>query len=315
MSDSPPLDPPPQHLEWGAEALWEQLEPLLPGLSVEVLARCESTNTVLLERARRSGGRGDTPITGPGEFDPLIDSSHASRDAMPYGRRAGDTQPCLLVAESQTRGRGRLGRLWQSSAGASLTFSLGLPLQPRDWSGMSLAVGVALADALEPRAGGDVRIGLKWPNDLWLRDSTGGRKLGGVLIETVAVGSRRMVVVGVGLNVLPQATRDLSTGYACLQELMPNITAPAALRLVVRPLVEGLRLFERGGFAGFVDRFAARDLLLGQAVTTTAPEAPTGVAEGVADDGALRVRAGGQVHLLSSGEVSVRLDDAATSAE
>lgn len=310
MSDRLQPEPLQQHLEWGAEALWEQLEPLLPGLSVEVLARCESTNTALLERARHSGGRGDTPITGPGEFDPVVDRAQGARDTMPYGRRAGDTQPCLLVAESQTRGRGRLGRLWQSSAGASLTFSLGLPLQPRDWSGMSLAVGAVLADALEPLPGAEPRIGLKWPNDLWLRDATGGRKLGGVLIETVAVGSRRMVVVGVGLNVLPQSIRDLSSGYACLQELMPDITAPAALRTIARPLVEGLRMFERGGFAAFADRFAGRDLLFGQPITTTAPEAPVGIAEGVADDGSLRVRTGGQLHLLSSGEVSVRLGDA-----
>ena len=67
----------------------------------------------------------------------------------PFGRRAGDTQPCLLVAEHQTLGRGRQGRSWLAHAGASLTFSLGLPLAPRDWSGLSLAVGVALADALE----------------------------------------------------------------------------------------------------------------------------------------------------------------------
>ena len=67
-----------------------------------------------------------------------------------HGRRSMDTQPCLLVAEQQLRGRGRVGRSWQSRAGASLTFSLALPLSPVDWSGRSLAVGVALAGALEP---------------------------------------------------------------------------------------------------------------------------------------------------------------------
>jgi BirA family biotin operon repressor/biotin-[acetyl-CoA-carboxylase] ligase len=94
------------------------------------------------------------------------------------------------VAEHQTRGRGRLGRGWGRSAGASLTFSLSLPLAPRDWSGLSLAVGVALADALEPPLDGAVpRIGLKWPNDLWLDRRPGsGRKLGGVLIETAGRG-------------------------------------------------------------------------------------------------------------------------------
>ena len=52
--------------------------------------------------------------------------------------------PCLLVAERQTAGRGRLGRHWQSSVGDSLTFSFAVPMARPDWSGLSLAVGVAL---------------------------------------------------------------------------------------------------------------------------------------------------------------------------
>jgi BirA family biotin operon repressor/biotin-[acetyl-CoA-carboxylase] ligase len=154
-------------LRWDLEPLRRQLAPLLPGLSVEVLAQADSTNTRLLERART------------------------------------EAEPCLLVAEAQTAGRGRQGRAWTSAPGASLTFSLALPLAPADWSGLSLAVGVALADALESPAGRPaetLRIGLKWPNDLWLldppQDGAGvagrsiGRKLGGVLIETVASGGR-----------------------------------------------------------------------------------------------------------------------------
>jgi BirA family biotin operon repressor/biotin-[acetyl-CoA-carboxylase] ligase len=303
-----PEPSPPRHFEWGAEQLWQELAPLLPGLSVEVVARCESTNTQLLDRARRSSGRRDAPITGPGEFDAAA-APDTPPPSAPYGRRADDTQPCLLVAEHQSRGRGRMGRLWQSSIGASLTFSLGLAMEPRDWSGMSLAVGVALAEALDPpREGQAPRIGLKWPNDLWLMDGPGrGRKLGGVLIETVAVGRRRMVVVGVGLNVQPQALRDLSTGYACLAELQPQASAPQALHSVAQPLVATLKTFEREGFAAFAERYAARDLLAGQPVVTTAPDLPEGIAEGVGSDGMLRVRTGTGVRPLASGEVSVRL--------
>jgi BirA family biotin operon repressor/biotin-[acetyl-CoA-carboxylase] ligase len=297
-------------LQWGADQLWQALEPLLPGLSVEVVARCDSTNTQLLEMARRSGGRRDTPITTPGEFDDERRPSYGTREAdMPYGRRSDDTRPCLLVAEHQTRGRGRMGRTWQSAPGASLTFSIALPLEPVDWSGMSLAVGVALAEALDPpRAAQAPRIGLKWPNDLWLMDDpVRGRKLGGVLIETVAVGRRRMTVVGVGLNIRPQEMRDLSAGYAWLQELEPSIEAPDALQRVALPLVQALQLFEREGFRAFVPRYEGRDLLKGRLIATTAPEIPEGVAEGVGDEGSLRVRVGNDLRLLSSGEVSVRL--------
>lgn len=301
----------PNHLAWGAEHLWEQLQPLMPGVSVEVVARADSTNSQLIDRARMFSGRRDQPVTVPGVLDLRDVPEEAERS--PHGRRTGDTHPCLLVAEQQTRGRGRHGRNWQSSAGASLTFSLSLPLAPRDWSGLSLAVGVALAEALEAAAGGrGPRIGLKWPNDLWLVDAPGqGRKLGGVLIETVMVGSRRMAIVGVGLNVRPQPTRDLSTGYACLQECQPDISAPAALHQVARPLAEALLAFERDGFQGFVGRFEQRDLLRGQPVTTTLADLPEGIADGVAADGALRVRTGegaqAHIHLVSSGDVSVRL--------
>ena len=334
------------HLHWGAEALWQQLEPLLPGLSVEVVARVASTNTELLERARRLNLPRGEAHSRLGELD-----SVAGTERRP-GRRHADTQPCLLVAEHQTRGRGRQGKGWLSSAGASLTFSLALPLAPADWSGLSLAVGLALADALDPpQPGQPPRLGIKWPNDLLLLDrgavgvgSTSapttspttadaiGRKVGGILIETVQVGERRMAVVGVGLNLLPQplpapdadadadANTDtealdtappatsLSWGYACLQELQYGLTAPAALARVAPALVRALLAFERAGFAPLRARFAARDVLLGRRVTTTLPTLPVGVADGVDDSGTLWLRVGDQRLPVASGEVSLRAD-------
>jgi BirA family biotin operon repressor/biotin-[acetyl-CoA-carboxylase] ligase len=298
------------HLRWDAESLWQALEPLLPGLSVEVLARVESTNTRLLERARAFSGQRDARVTRPAELDAL--RVRGAGDApTPHGRRQADVQPCLLVAESQTRGRGRLGRDWKSSTGASLTFSLSLPLAPADWSGLSLAVGLALADALDPDTGEPPRIALKWPNDLWITDGPGrGRKLGGILIETLSVGQTRMCVVGVGLNVLPQDWEGLAHGHASLHELDPGITAPGALACVAEPLVRALLAFQAQGFAPLAPAYARRDLLLGQPVSTTLAGADgnpvEGVAEGVDEQGALRVRSG-SLHQIVSGEVSVRL--------
>jgi BirA family transcriptional regulator, biotin operon repressor / biotin---[acetyl-CoA-carboxylase] ligase len=311
---------PSSHLHWAADALWQQLEPYLPGVSVEVLARTESTNSLLLERARLGGGRRDAPITTPGELEALRQRGQSERERDgPYGRRSNDTQPCLLVAEHQTLGRGRQGRGWLSAPGASLTFSVGLPLAPRDWQGLSLAVGVALADAIEPPEPGPAapRLLLKWPNDLWLHDAAvpPGRKLGGILIETVAVGGQRMVVVGVGLNIAPQAFAPEATmthGYACLQEFQPEATAPSVLHRVALPLVRALLQFEREGFAAFASAYERRDLLRGLPVVTIDPARAEanldGVAEGVGAQGALRVRsADGTLTEVSSGDVSVRL--------
>lgn len=297
-------------LQWHTEALWRELKALLPDLSVEVVARCASTNTRLIERARRSSGRDDATPSRPGELEPPTSGPVPLAGATPHGRRAGDTQPCLLVAEEQTRGRGRMGRAWQSKAGASLTFSLALPFDPPDWSGLSLAVGVALADALDPRASMAGRhLALKWPNDLmWIDDGGAGRKMGGILVESIPVGRRRMAVIGVGLNIAPQPTGELSSGFACLRELEPAIDAPTALARIARPLVQTVLEFQRSGFAPFKARFERRDCLIGRAVSTTTADLPGGIADGIDASGALRVRVGATVHALGAGEVSLRSD-------
>jgi len=298
-------------LSWGAHELWERLEPRLPGLSVEVLARVQSTNSALLERARIAPGAQHAAGSAAGPSD---------EGAGRVGRRQADMQPCLLVAEHQIAGRGRGGRGWRSARGASLTFSLALPLAPADWSGLSLAVGVALADALQPEApaADTPRIALKWPNDLWLvpsadqgppADGSLGRKLGGILIETLASGRQRLAVIGVGLNILalPEPLpAELHGRFASLSEIDPAATAPSTLARVALPLVEALQSFERDGFAVFAERFAARDLLRGHALRTSSASVPEGTARGVDARGALLLEAADGVHAIESGEVSVR---------
>ena len=283
--------PPPAPLRWGAEDLWLALEPLLPGLTVEVVARIGSTNTELLARARQA------PADG--------------------------LKPALLVAEQQTAGRGRQGKAWQSSTGpaalgASLTFSLALPLAPADWSGLSLAVGLALADALDPATPGQPpRLGLKWPNDLILLDDGGraahiGRKLGGILIETVQLGPQRLAVLGIGLNIQPLPPHDtadtpvLSWGHASVHELQPGLDAPATLARVLPPLVRAMHAFEAQGFAPLQAAFARRDVLAGRTVATTLPALPQGRADGVDATGTLWLHTGSGRHPVSSGEVSLK---------
>lgn len=271
-------------IRWPAEAVWEAVAPLLPGFTVEVLPSIDSTNTELMRRAR-----------------------------------AGQTEPTLLVAEQQTAGRGRLGRVWQSDVGASLILSLGLPMAPRDWSGLSLAVGVSVAESLQPtlpplEPGQPPRIGLKWPNDLWL---SGDRKLGGILVETASFvapqaaqpatthgTAARYVVVGIGINVLPRSGEGMSMPPGCLQDVEPGLDAPAALLRIVPPLVAMLQGFEACGFAPVQPRFAARDVLQGRPVTLS--DGQTGTAHGVGEDGALLVHTAQGMQAVTSAEISVR---------
>lgn len=273
---------------WGAEALWQALEPLLPGLSIEVVQTLGSTNSELSDRLR-----------------------NASRSEG--GRRGGDLSPQLLVAIDQTAGRGRLGRHWHSAPGASLTFSLALPLQRPDWSGLSLAVGLAVVEALDPEGS---RLGLKWPNDLMLLQSGAdsapgkrpwmGRKLGGILIESVPTGDQRTAVIGIGVNIEPQPVAEADYDVAALTDLWPTATAADALARIGVPLVQALLAFERDGFAPLQEAYARRDVLRGRQVKTTDVAMPEGVADGVDGDGALKVTGGGRTRRIVSGEVSVR---------
>jgi BirA family biotin operon repressor/biotin-[acetyl-CoA-carboxylase] ligase len=247
---------------WEAEAIWEAVSPLWPSFSVEILPEVDSTNTELMRRAR-----------------------------------AGQTEPVLLVAERQTAGRGRMGRDWKSDAqglGGTLTFSLGVPLAPADWSGLSLAVGLAVVESLHP----DLR--LKWPNDVWLQH----RKLAGILIETASVGESRYAVIGIGINIVPRNATDLRTPPAALQELWPEATAPAALARVALPLVQAIEQFATEGFAPLRPTFHARDLLYGQEVVCS--DGTTGAARGVDAGGALLVHTENGLTKISSAEVSVR---------
>lgn len=293
-----PLRPP---VRWPAEAIWQAVVPHLPGFTVEVLPQVDSTNSELMRRCRAAS---------------LAAMSH-SASGSPEAPEA-----ILLVAEHQSAGRGRLGRQWQSQAGASLTFSLGLPLQPVNWSGLSLAVGVSLAESLEPANGQPSALQLKWPNDLWL----GQRKLGGILVETASWGDQRYVVIGVGLNVtLPhedfsEATSSASSALGdtptpppmaatSLQALWPGVDAAWALQAVAAPLVQAMLDFEREGFAPFRARFAKRDALAGRWVKLS--DGTEGTACGVGAHGALSVQTENGLQDISSLEVSVRPADPA----
>jgi BirA family biotin operon repressor/biotin-[acetyl-CoA-carboxylase] ligase len=257
---------------WALDDIVRAVEPRLGGFCAELLPTIDSTNTELMRRVR-----------------------------------AGRTAPTLLVAEVQTAGRGRLGRAWVSqgtpSAAAAaplqhaLTFSLGLPLSPRDWSGLSLAVGVSVARSLHPA------LQLKWPNDLWFQ----GRKLAGILIETAALADQRFVVVGIGVNITAPLAAGLSVAPAWLQELLPQCDAPQALSQIVPALVSAIQLFEAHALGPFLEEFKARDLLCGRAVVLS--DGVTGTAQGIDSGGGLLVHTSTGMKTITSAEVSVRAAD------
>jgi BirA family biotin operon repressor/biotin-[acetyl-CoA-carboxylase] ligase len=231
----------------------------------------------------------------------------------------------VLLAERQTGGRGRRGRVWASPLAAHLylsltrTFGGGLARL----GGLSLVAGIAAAEALH--AFGVPGVSLKWPNDLVVahpaagRNGGGGglRKLGGLLVEGGGeAGGPVRAVVGLGLNVRMPAAIAAQIGQpwtdlATLSGRTPSRNALAAA--VVARLLPALEAFDRDGLAPFLPRYAALDALAGRPVTVQLHDGERhGIALGIGPDGALRMRLddGGEC-AFHAGEVSVRAVDAA----
>ena len=153
------------------------------------LTRPIKLNSHLIERdlGTRRVGRGAI----------CFDSVASTNDVAMDSARQGHTDGLVVLAEAQTRGRGRQGRRWISPAGANILLSIVLldppPAGPCDTA--TIAAGLAVAEGIEDATA--LRTGLKWPNDVLLDDE----KVAGVLVETARVGPRSALVVGVGINV------------------------------------------------------------------------------------------------------------------
>lgn len=222
-------------------------------------------------------------------------------------RKAPERGVDVLLAEQQTGGRGRRGRLWASPIAANLYLSLSRQFSGglARLGGVSLIVGVAVAEALR-HAGYDA-VGVKWPNDLLAH----GRKLGGILVEGGGEhGGPVRAVIGIGINVRmpsPVATAidQPWTDLAALADGVPSRNTLAAQ--VLDTLLPALDAFDRDGLPAFLARYAALDVLAGHAVTVHGPQGDEqGVADGIGDDGALRVNMGQVMRLVHAGDVSVR---------
>ena len=239
------------------------------------------------------------------EVQASLDSS--SSELLRRADHAADLT--FVFAELQTAGRGRRGRVWLAPPALNLTFSV-LKRFERGFaalSGLSLAVGVAVAETLG--ATGVPRLALKWPNDL----QADGRKLGGILIE---LGGEFLgpchAVIGIGLNLrLPPALAAAAgqpvTDLAALCGGTPPARNALAGQLAVA-LTQALEQFAGHGFAPFAARYATLDALRDRALTVSGSGATfVAVGAGVDARGALRVRRdGGDVECLDSAEITVR---------
>lgn len=242
-------------------------------LTLEVADHAESSNAVLLERARKGAPSGS-----------------------------------VLAVEWQSAGRGRLGRRWHSGLCDALTFSLLWRFEKglAALSGLSLAVGVAMVRAL--RELGVDEAGLKWPNDVLLPEG----KLAGILLEAQGdMLGPSAVVIGVGMNLsLPDAARkqidqpvsDLASHGVALYE------RNRVFAVLLKHLVAVLQTFTLHGFVALRAEWESYHRLQQCDAVVHMPDGSqiAGIVLGADDEGALRMRTQRGAQVFHAGEISLR---------
>ncbi|MDO8694894.1 MAG: biotin--[acetyl-CoA-carboxylase] ligase [Sheuella sp.] len=270
-----------------SETMSGALKPSLPGFgSVQWLANTGSTNLDLVQRARQP-----------------------ARPALPW----------LLGADRQSTARGRAGRVWENTSGATLMFSCAFEvnLPPSELPGLSPVMGIAACEALRVllAAYGDDehdrklahRLQLKWPNDL-LWDQA---KLAGILVEsTHMTGSRTpLIVIGIGLNLRDGATlsAQLNRPIADWSQIA-EISPVQIVTHIARAWSDALSEYSTSGYAAFIKHFEHVDGLAGHRVDVTDQGCvlQTGTAMGTDSTGRLLIQTDQGMHAVMVGDVSIR---------
>jgi|SaaInlV_120m_DNA_3_1039746.scaffolds.fasta_scaffold04798_2 BirA family biotin operon repressor/biotin-[acetyl-CoA-carboxylase] ligase len=237
------------------------------------------------------------------EVEREIDSTNA---ALKRRALSEDIHGVALFAETQTAGRGRLGRVWVSPPKSNIYLSLGwrTGLEPLELAGLSLAVGCTIGEGLERNFG--LKMQLKWPNDLYL----GGKKCGGVLIDLVQSSNQDWtIVVGVGLNVaMPNSGgNDIDQPWTDLgsHSAVP-LTRNEVGGQLLGALVPLLSSWQVGAFSQWRESWSRRDLMAGHQITVQqGNHSISGRADGVDHSGALRVVTNEGLTVVQSGEASM----------
>jgi BirA family biotin operon repressor/biotin-[acetyl-CoA-carboxylase] ligase len=212
----------------------------------------------------------------------------------------GAAEGLAIVAEEQTAGRGRLQRAWSSPKGAGLYFSVLLrPEIPVDqWPLITFMAALAVGDALREAAG--VQTDIKWPNDLL----SGERKICGILAETIDTPGGRAVIIGIGINLRPDA---FPGGASVLEATGLQPDREAILAALLSALVRWYSLL--GEREKIVAAWSSRSsYAFGKLVEVkNGDEVWQGTTCGVEPDGALRLRtSNGEVKIIRAGDVSLR---------
>ncbi|KKM65786.1 hypothetical protein LCGC14_1487760, partial [marine sediment metagenome] len=255
-----------------AEAILEEIpEPVRRSISLTVLDEVDSTNTEVLRQL--SVGTVGLPV---------------------------------VIADCQTTGRGRRGRPWLSPRGKNLYLSAGLTFHGgfSVLDGLSLVLGVAVADTLEKMGVPGVR--LKWPNDIFLPDG----KLGGILVELQGELQEGVVrvIAGIGINVHMSRADDVNQPWSSLV----RVSSTASWKrnhiagALITSLLESANTFAEKGFGAFQESWQSRDLFMGKHLVAQGGGL-VGVGCGIDESGNYLVKGDKGIVPVRAGEISLRV--------
>ena len=238
----------------------------------------------------------------------VFESTTSTNDVIEKLAHDGVKEGVVVLAESQTRGRGRLGRQWMSPAGKGLWFSVLLrpDLPPQATTQLTVASATALRRALAAETG--LRPEIKWPNDILLS----GKKVCGILTELSAEVDRvKYVILGIGVDVnlntadFPAELRDSATSLKA--ELGKALSRAELAVEILRQLDADYAKIISGGFAAIADEWEEHCTTIGRQVTIRAGDREVrGRAESLGEDGALLVRTEhGHLERVVGGDVTL----------
>ncbi|GLQ96765.1 biotin--[acetyl-CoA-carboxylase] ligase [Dyella mobilis] len=291
-------------------AIWKQIETLRHrGVPIESAGAAGYRLPWPIQMLDEPGIRAELPPAiarrlGALEVHWELDST--SSELQRRGAHAPDFS--MVMAETQTAGRGRRGRTWLSPPGLNLYVSCLKRFEAgfASLSGLSLATGVIVLRALH--ALGLSGAHLKWPNDVLAE----GGKLAGILVELSGeYQGPCAAIVGIGLNLrLTPALREQAGQATCDLAALAHGTPPDRNRVaaaLIASLVDGLDQFEREGFPAFADEYAEHDALRGVALHISGAAGEfDGVGAGIDARGALQIQTADGMRRIDSADVTVR---------
>ena len=212
------------------------------------------------------------------QFNSLVSTNTTARD-YPAGT--------IVMAETQTGGRGRYGRVWQSPKGNLYVSFVFKSDKKRDMY-LSFLTGLALAESLP-----EFDVHLKWPNDVLLD----GKKVAGILLEN----SGDKIIVGIGVNLVHNPTKNMLYPTANLGGRLSPIGLVKRLMIQYDALFD---VFEEKGFKKIRARWLDLAVGVGETISVHLPaEEVIGTFKGISDEGALLLKVGKQVRAITAGDV------------